>query len=172
MNFKTIGIVVAVGLVLGVAYYGLSPLFITITVDEALPGASTDTLPRDTESAPPSGAMGGTPAAPPIEIASVAATVVGTFAHPASGTARIVEADGTRYLRYEDFKTINGPDLYIYLAKDLNANEFVSLGLIKATEGNVNYEIPRGVDPSEYRYSLVWCKQFATLFNYADFSVQ
>jgi hypothetical protein len=171
MNINYFVIVAVVGVVLGVAYYGLSPLFITITADEALPGAPTDTS-SDTEGTLPSDTMSGTPAVPPIEVAPVAATVVGTFAHPAEGRARIVEAEGTRYLRYENFKTINGPDLYVYLAKDLDAKEFVNLGFIKATEGNVNYEIPAGVDPSEYRYALVWCKQFSTLFNYADFSAQ
>ena len=54
------------------------------------------------------------------------------------------------------------------MAKDKDAREFVSLGRLRATEGNVNYEIPAGTDASEYRYALIWCKQFGVLFNSAE----
>ena len=101
---------------------------------------------------------------------TVLAEVTGTAGHPASGTVRVIEADGKRYVRYENFKTINGPDLYVYLAKDLDAKEFVDLGKVKATEGNINYEIPTGIDTSEYHYVLTWCKAFGVLFNHADLS--
>ncbi|OGG64457.1 hypothetical protein A3C18_04100 [Candidatus Kaiserbacteria bacterium RIFCSPHIGHO2_02_FULL_54_11b] len=100
----------------------------------------------------------------------IVANVVDTPAHPASGTVRIVEADGRRYVRYENYKTINGPDIFVYLAKDLDAKEFIDLGRVKATEGNINYEIPAGVDAAEYRYVLTWCRAFGVLFNYADIS--
>ncbi|MBI1957247.1 MAG: DM13 domain-containing protein [Candidatus Liptonbacteria bacterium] len=138
-----------VGLIVGVAviafgYYTISPLFITITMDEADPSAG--------------GARGSF------------ASVIGTDGHPASGAVRIIEADGKKYIRYENFKTINGPDIYVYLANDLDATEFVNLGRVKATEGNVNYEIPAGVNAAEYRYAMVWCRAFGVLFNYADIS--
>ena len=137
-----VGAVFAVALV-WFAYYAISPLFRSIKVDEAAPSAEVNT--------------------------SRAAPVVGTTGHPASGAARIVQSDGKTYARYENFKTINGPDIYVYLSKDLDAKDFVSLGVVRATEGNINYEIPAGVDPSTYRYVLTWCKQFGVLFNYADF---
>lgn len=143
--------VVAVA-ILGFAYYAISPLFITIKVDEA---------------APVQGVV--------VEqemITPKVAAVVDTPAHPASGVVRIVEAEGKAYVRYEDYKTINGPDIYVYLAKDLDAKEFVDLGRVRATEGNINYEVPAGVNIAEYRYVLTWCKQFGVLFNYADISDQ
>ena len=87
---------------------------------------------------------------------------------PASGTARILETgEGRKYLRYDNFKTINGPDLFVYLAKNLDAKEFVNLGELRGTEGNINYEIPAGVNLAEYPYALVWCRQFSVLFNSA-----
>ncbi len=98
--------------------------------------------------------------------------VTGTKGHPASGTVRIVEVDGERYLRYENFKTINGPDIYVYLAKDLDAKDFVSLGKVKGTEGNINYLIPKEVDTNEYKYAMTWCKQFGVLFNWGDVGVK
>lgn len=100
-------------------------------------------------------------------ISSEAAVVEGTSGHPASGTARIVSSDGQMILRYENFKTINGPDIFVYLAKDKEAKEFIDLGKVRATEGNVNYEIPGGVDPRDYPYALVWCRAFGVLFNSA-----
>ncbi len=151
------GGVVLIG-VLWFAYYAISPLFIVVRVDEEAPVAS-GVAPEVM-----------VPEAAASQSQPPAAEVVGTVGHPASGTARIVKADGAAYLRYENLKTINGPDLYVYLAKDKDAHEFVSLGKLRATEGNVNYEIPTGIDISEYRYALIWCKQFGVLFNSADLS--
>ena len=94
--------------------------------------------------------------------------IVDTPSHPASGTVSVLEHAGTKTLRYENFKTINGPDLRIYLSTDLEATDFVDLGELKATEGNVNYAIPAGTDISKYRYALVWCEDFSVLFNSAD----
>lgn len=136
-----LGVVILVP-VLAIAYYGLSPLLRNVTAHDALPALSQDmTLP---------------------------AQVVGTAGHPASGTARIVQTEGKAYVRYENFKTINGPDIYVYLAKDKDAMDFISLGKVRATEGDINYEIPNGVDLARYRYVLTWCKSFKVLFNYAD----
>ncbi len=97
-------------------------------------------------------------------------TVTGTVGHPASGTVKIVRADGKEYVRYENLKTINGPDIFVYLSKDMGAKEFVNLGKVKSTEGNSNYEIPAGTNPAEYPYVLIWCKQFGVLFNSAKLS--
>lgn len=144
-----VGAILAVG-ILWFAYYAISPLFRHVRVDEAAPQAEV-----------PETKM----------LAQVqSAAVIGTAGHAASGTARIIEAEGKKYIRYENFKTINGPDLYVYLAKDLDAKEYVSLGTLRATEGNVNYEIPSSVNPSDYRYVMTWCKQFSVLFNYAEIS--
>lgn len=149
MRKGLVGAGIAVGvLVLWFAYYAISPLFRNIQVNEQAPVGTQDT------NVP----------------ATYMASVVGTTGHPASGTARIVRADGKAYVRYENLKTINGPDIYVYLSKDLDAKDFINLGAVRATEGNINYEIPAGVNPGEYRYVLTWCKQFGVLFNYADIS--
>lgn len=154
---KKILLALAGVIVAGVAYYGLSPLFNTITLDEALPGVPEESVGLEDAVAAPE--------PNPIETAPVAIT--DTLAHPASGTARIVSADGSYFLRYENFKTINGPDIFVYLSKDLSASDFVDLGRVKATEGNINYEIPAGINPRDYPYALVWCKAFGILFNSA-----
>ena len=154
-------VIVVLGLIVvaGIGYYAISPLFHNIKVDEALPTTSTSTtkdpMKHDATDAEPVMTHG-------------AGAVTGTAGHPASGTARIIEADGKKYIRYENFKTINGPDIYVYLAKDLDAKDYVSLGVVKATEGNINYEIPSGTNLADYKYVLTWCKTFSVLFNSAQ----
>ena len=153
MSTKWIIISIVVILVLGAGYYTISPLFIHIRIDEALP-----------QTAQPS-----TSSKVQTEVA-VTTSVIGTTGHPASGTVKTIRTGDKTFLRYENFKTINGPDLYIYLATDLEAKDFVSLGTLRATEGNINYEIPANVDVKKYRYALVWCKAFGILFNSAELS--
>ena len=131
--------------ILAFAYYAISPLFINIKVDDASPSVSNSK-------------------------SSDSFSIVGTTGHPASGTVRVINADSKSYIRYENFKTINGPDIYVYLAKDLDAKEYINLGAVKATEGNVNYEVPDNINVKDYRYVMVWCKAFGVLFNYADLS--
>ncbi|MSS74010.1 hypothetical protein EXS72_00005, partial [Candidatus Pacearchaeota archaeon] len=64
-----------------------------------------------------------------------------------SGSVKVIGLPNEkRVLRFENLDTSNGPDLYIYLATDTSADDFVDLGKIKATRGNVNYEIPVGID--------------------------
>ena len=146
------GIVVAI--ILGIGYYAISPLFIHTRVDEVVPQAVQ--------------APAGIKINSGVDVRSEKSVpVTGTSGHPASGTVKIVRIDGKTYLRYENFKTINGPDIYVYLAKDLDAKEYISLGKVRATEGNINYEIPSNVNIADYPYALTWCKTFGVLFNSA-----
>lgn len=133
--------------ILGVGYYLISPLFRTIKLNESIPEMS-------------------------VVSENKVYPVVGTSGHSASGDVRIVDTKNGKVIRYENFKTINGPDLYVYIAKDLDAKEYVNLGRLRATEGSVNYEIPQGVNLAEYKYVMTWCKRFGVLFNYADLSLQ
>lgn len=153
--------------VASVGYYGISPLFNNIKADDPLPPGATSGAPMpDTAASTTSEAPEAASDVPMIGETPV--PVAGTFAHPASGTVRLVQAEGKTYVRYENFKTINGPDIFVYLATDEGASDFVNLGAVKATEGNVNYEVPPGTDLAKYHYVLTWCRQFSVLFNSAD----
>lgn len=89
--------------------------------------------------------------------------------HNAEGTARVISLeDGSRVLRFENLKSTNGPDLYVYLATDKGASDFVDLGRLKGNIGNQNYNIPQGTDLSKYNTVLIWCKQFSVLFGSAE----
>jgi uncharacterized protein (UPF0333 family) len=148
---KKLLITLIVVIFLGVGYYLLSPLFINVKIDDPIPVSNSQNSVVS-------------------EIENKVAQIIGTSGHSASGSVRIVADGADTYIRYEGFKTINGPDIYVYLANDLEAKNFVNLGKVKATEGNVNYKIPDNIKVSDYKYVMVWCKAFGVLFNYADIS--
>ena len=150
MKLKYIIIIILL-ITLGALYYGLSPLFIKKVVNEQAPIPSASEVLNTSSKA-------------------LSAKVIDTKTHPASGEVRIVKNDAGTYIRYENFKTINGPDLFVYLANDLGAKDYTNLGELRATEGNINYKVPAEVDVIKYKYVMVWCKQFGVLFNYADIS--
>lgn len=152
-----IGIIIAV--LAPIAVYTISPLFYNVTIDEPMPQiASTYT-------------DGTTPQETPVLVASGEFAGVNDGIHNAQGTAKIFSAsDGTQFLRLEDFRATNGPDLHVYLATDKTAQDYVELGNLKANIGNQNYDIPQGTDLSKYDTALVWCKQFSVLFGSAEIS--
>ena len=91
--------------------------------------------------------------------------------HDAQGTAYTIPIDdGSNVLRLENFQSTNGPDLFVYLATNENALEFINLGALKANNGNQNYEIPDDTDLDKYGKVLIWCKSFSVLFGSADLS--
>ena len=93
--------------------------------------------------------------------------------HKADGIAKIISlADGRTFLRLENLKTTNGPDLYVYLSVGKDTSDIVNLGRLKGNIGNQNYEIPTGTDLSKYNTVLIWCKAFSTLFGSAKLSSQ
>ncbi len=84
-----------------------------------------------------------------------------------SGDAKIFKT-GTRYdLKLMNFKGSNGPDLRVYLSKEMNPVNFIDLGALKATGGNQVYEITGMVDFTQYKYALIHCRQFNHLFGWA-----
>lgn len=123
---------------------------------------------------------------PPPAAATAAAadedTVVasGTFrelTHPTMGQAKIIRTDGQTYLRFEQFKTEDGPDLLVYLSSaDASgpnralADDFVDLGALKGNVGDQNYVIPEGTDLERYKTAVVWCRRFTVAFAAAELS--
>ena len=96
--------------------------------------------------------------------------------HPTEGSARVLgDGSGQRFLRFEDFRTDNGPDLNVYLsaappdapAGDFD-NDFVDLGDLKGNVGAQNYEIPAGLDLDHYSTVAIWCVRFGVVFGAAE----
>lgn len=188
---KKLLLIIFVVVIVWIAYYLISPLFITVEVQEELPdNIVTEKVEDNLAVDVPSGVEKLTEEEKeemekqedefidveveviepmPEDVIPTAFTIMHTAGHPAEGTVRILETtDGGTIIRYEDFSTINGPQLHLYLAKDLEANEFVDLGPVKGTKGNINYEVPEDVDISEYKYVMYWCVPFRVLFNFAE----
>jgi Electron transfer DM13 len=93
--------------------------------------------------------------------------------HKAQGVVKVIKlADGKTFLRLENLKTTNGPDLYVYLSTGKDVSDIVNLGRLKGNIGNQNYEIPPGTDLAKYNTVLIWCKAFSTLFGSAKLSSQ
>ena len=175
----TIGVVVAAG----IAWYLISPLFITVEVNEGLPeniithqsigddASSSGLVENQTVDEAVSELVGfEAPEGVAGEFVPKArgSEVIGTAGHPASGTVQVLRTTDGSVIRYEDFETINGPDLFVYLANDLEAKDSVNLGRIKGTKGNINYEVPTDIDIDDYTYVMYWCRAFGVLFNYAE----
>ncbi|MDE2635812.1 MAG: DM13 domain-containing protein [Chloroflexota bacterium] len=122
-------------------------------------------------------------AMPPDMPAEPTVLLMGSFIdidpiHGAEGSATIYEVpDGNRVLRFEDFRSKNGPDLHVYLSTEaptstfagLGANE-IHLGALKGNVGNQNYDVPAEVDLSQYRSVVIYCVPFRVVFSTAAFS--
>ena len=154
--------VIAAAIAIPVFAYAASPLFINTRIDEAPPvtpvgdrgkGDNGIVVDKPTKFTPQ---------------AEGKFTGVGDGIHDAQGIARILPVNEMTVLRLEEFRSTNGPDLYVYLSTDTDASEFVSLGKLKANNGNQNYEIPGGTDISKYDTVLIWCQQFSVLFGSAE----
>jgi Electron transfer DM13 len=97
---------------------------------------------------------------------------VGDGIHNAEGIAKLIPLqDGSDILRLENLQVTNGPDLYVYLATDKSASDFVSLGKLKANNGNQNYNIPSQTDLTKYDTVIIWCRPFSVLFGSAELAL-
>jgi hypothetical protein len=182
MNKKILmGVVVL--LVLGVAYWLLSPFWRNLTLNEELPGTPSasvednlSVMDADTKAdfekqtmEMKDKMMEKSDAMPASEPSIIGKANMIARAHDVEGEALLVKAGNETYLRFENLKTINGPDLRIYLSSDLGADDIVDLGPIRATAGSVNYAIPAGTDLNKYKNAMIWCRAFGVLFSYAQF---
>lgn len=150
---------------LPVGWYALSPLWERSRLDEASPLVIATPV---GESTPDAGPPPASPPAPPFE---PRITHRGMFTgaddfHFGRGDALLIQTAPDMFtLRFENFSVRNGPDLFVYLTNDPDdLSGALNLGGLKATDGNFNYEVPSGADVSQYRYAIVWCRQFAVLF--------
>ncbi len=96
--------------------------------------------------------------------------------HPTQGRVEVLgDGTGQRFLRFEDFRTDNGPDLNVYLSAappDAPVGRFtdvyVDLGDLKGNVGSQNYEIPRDLDLDVYSTVVIWCVRFSVVFGAAE----
>ncbi len=173
---------------LAVAWWLGSPLFLDSEVNEAFPVSaaaedqteveSTTTTQATTGETPPTSSTTSTSeaAAEPMPL------LAGEFrdadsSHQGTGTATLYELeDGSTLLRFEDFEVTNGPDLHVYLVPHENPTTsedlggYVDLGSLKGNIGDQNYEVPDGVDITEFGSVVIYCVPFHVFFSIAPLS--
>jgi len=101
--------------------------------------------------------------------------------HQAQGKALLVRLpDGRRFIRFEDFRVTNGPDLYVYLSghpsprtsAQLHEGAVFEVARLKGNIGNQNYELPADFDLSKFKSVAVYCKRFSVMFGSAQLITQ
>ena len=182
---------------LAVAWWLLSPLFISQTVDEEFPLASNAVIPAEmtmaeaeeimveaasefnnfdervpTEMAMSDDAMKMDPSVEKVKSGNFRDT--DSF-HKGSGTATIYRSsDGKNLLRLEDFRVTNGPDLRVLLVPNSDpqgrddVEGYLELGKLKGNMGNQNYFLPEGEDGSGFGSVVIYCRPFHVVFSVAS----
>lgn len=77
-------------------------------------------------------------------------------------------SNGTYQVLLENFNTSNGPDLYVYLSKEIMPANFILLEKLRSTNGNQVYNIPGTPDFAQFKYVCIHCRQYNHLFGYAQ----
>lgn len=164
----------AIAAAIGIAALGWwlgSPLFITTTLDEAVPTLTPRPAGTAAATAATGTAAAATAAAGPVIIAEGELQFVDNL-HNGKGPVRILRIGDARLLRFENVTISNAPDVHIYLSRETGGKwaEATSLylGPLKATSGSFNYDIPASADLSTYKSVVVWCRAFAVLVTWAE----
>ena len=146
---------------------------------ETQPGDTAADEPQPSETRPASAETEPSETLPASAEPQIVVDASGSFvsrSHPTEGSALVLgDGSGQRFLRLEDFRTDNGPDLNVYLSAappDAPAgafdDDFVDLGDLKGNVGSQNYEIPVGLDLDHYSTVAIWCVRFGVVFGAAD----
>jgi hypothetical protein len=153
-------VTILAAIVLPVAWYLGSPLFINVVVSERFPDSVS-------QAATPAG---------PIALSSGQFTEVDSI-HKGEGTATVYRLpDNRQIIRFEPFNVQNGPDLYVYLSghpmprssAQLHEQGTLEVARLKGNIGDQNYELPTDLDLSEYRAVVIYCKRFSQIFSTAE----
>ena len=154
LSMKKIIIILGIFIALGVAYWLISPLFITVRVSEGVEEIMKMAAPDSSEQAEP-------------EVVATG-TFEGLKGHRASGTAKLLKIGEKYFIRLDDdFYVTNGPDLFVHLGRDGVYAAEARLASLKGNEGSQNYEVPEGVDVSKYNEVWIWCRAFSVEFGKA-----
>lgn len=88
--------------------------------------------------------------------------------HWGEGTATLYQLDdGRRVLRFEEFASARGGEVYVYLSRDPQpraalevGRDYLNLGRLKGNRGSQNYLLPIGQDGNGYQSAVIFCRQF------------
>jgi hypothetical protein len=119
-----------------------------------------------------------TPLAPPAGMGTAAfdtlkATLLkqGAFVGldgPTSGTAKVYDSNGVKYVVFNPFMSHSGPDLHVYLSKDAHASDYINISKLQAVSGLQYYKIPGNPAITYYNYVHIWCQAYSVDFARAE----
>jgi hypothetical protein len=167
-----LALVVAAGLLL--ALFQPWKLWVDQTVDQAAPEGATVVVGAEEGPASSVVAPGATTARPSTTAAPAPMRLV-SLDHATSGELVVLRgADGSVFVRFEDLRTDNGPDLKVYLSTNpvdgpsgAFDDDAIDLGRLQGNIGNQNYLVPAGTDLSKFRSVVIWCDRFNSPFGAA-----
>ena len=81
---------------------------------------------------------------------------------------KLYEANGNKVVYFEAFSSQDGPDLKVYLSKDIDAKEYIKLGELKSTSGTQSYNVPSNTDIAPFTYVHIWCERYTVVFARAE----
>jgi hypothetical protein len=151
------GMVATVAAAVPLVAFGVVPLFVRSTLNEAPPVAVA-------------------PSASPVVSTSPSPALVLTgqlrridVVHYGSGRVTISGPEGARFLRFENVDIAGAPNMYVYLsdAQDGRPGHFTNLGPLRATNGSFNYPIPATIALDNVRSVVIWCRAFSVTVTYA-----
>ena len=101
------------------------------------------------------------------------AGVFTSYAHDLSGKASLFCGDDdNKAIRLEDFNMLAGPDVYVFISKSNNYSKANVIEVAKLTSGymdsDINFDFKSQSFTSEYKFVLVYCVQYNSLFGYAE----
>ena len=170
------------------AWWLLSPLFLSTTVEEEFPFSATADMPVGMTQAEAEDIMQGMAKVDmeemedmPDEMAQAEQIASGMFRdadsfHKGSGVASIYRLPGGEgVLRFEDLNVTNGPDLRVLLSThpdpqnkaELNEAGYIHIEKLKGNRGNQNYELPADADLESFGSVIIYCMPFHVIFSVA-----
>lgn len=108
----------------------------------------------------------------PVDTTMAMSQFGGTFSNgpygSVSGKARIYLQNGQHILALENFNSSNGPDLHVYISKEVTPINYIDLGRLQSVTGNQQYPLTGTINFSEYKYALIHCQRYNHLFGSAE----
>lgn len=88
------------------------------------------------------------------------------------GKASIIEKDGKKQLILSAFSSSSGPDLKVYISKQVSPTGHLNLGDLKALTGSFSYDLPSSFDFNKQGpHILVYCERVSRLFGSAELKI-
>lgn len=118
----------------------------------------------------------------PTQTTTTEAVADGNFKageHPTQGKVSVITEQGKRYLEFDrDFKTDNGPDLFVILHRSdappvsgIQEKDYVNIAPLQKIDGTQRYALPDSVKLTEFKSVAIWCRKFNATFGYAVLKV-